>query len=363
MDLAVYINELLGLKGEVNVPGIGFFRQKRINGYYSEHEKKFYPPRHEIIFDPQPKEDEGLAAYISNKKNISPASAKYFIEKYATGLKTQAAEQKVDITGLGYLFYEYSMLAFKAGKAYETNDPSFYGFAPVKANKAITKAPTVETPSAKSGPVPEKVKTEPAAVEPAAESVPAEEEKVHVDTRSYIPQEGYEDEVVESPRRNRTWVIMLLILIIALLCFGVFYQYKPEWFGRNRPADTTIIINKRAPVRDSDSVKTNAKDTIPPVVAPASTVKAPVDTYNVVRYEIQAGAFRTQTKLKAVMAAYEKLGLRPRILQHAPGTLQKITLGTYFDRNEGIRVEDSIKNIQGIIKNDISLQQYNPIKK
>jgi hypothetical protein len=63
------------------------------------------------------------------------------------------------------------------------------------------------------------------------------------------------------------------------------------------------------------------------------------------------------------MAAYEKLGLHPRILQHAPGTLQKITLGTYFDRNEGIRVEDSIKNIQGIIKNDISLQQYNPIKK
>src|SRR3569832_2188036 len=118
MDLAIYINELLGLKGEVNVPGIGFFQQKRINGYYSENEKKFYPPRHEIVFDPQPKEDDGLSAYISEKKNISPASAKYFIDKYTTGLKTKAAEQKVDITGLGHLFYEYSTLAFKADKAY-----------------------------------------------------------------------------------------------------------------------------------------------------------------------------------------------------------------------------------------------------
>ena len=30
MDLAIYINELLGLQGEVNVPGVGYFAQKRI---------------------------------------------------------------------------------------------------------------------------------------------------------------------------------------------------------------------------------------------------------------------------------------------------------------------------------------------
>src|SRR5215469_2792355 len=118
MDLAIYINELLGIRGEVNVPGIGFFQHQRIGGYYNENERKFYPPHHDIVFDPQPKEDDGLAAYISNKKNISPASAKYFIDKYTTGLKAQAAEHKVDITGLGHLFYEYSLLAFKPDKGY-----------------------------------------------------------------------------------------------------------------------------------------------------------------------------------------------------------------------------------------------------
>src|SRR5437588_8847087 len=92
MDLAIYINELLGLRGEVNVPGVGCFSQKRIAGYYNEGEKKLYPPHHEIVFNPEPRDDDGLAAYISKKKNISPASARYFIEKYTAGLKQKAAE-------------------------------------------------------------------------------------------------------------------------------------------------------------------------------------------------------------------------------------------------------------------------------
>ena len=52
MDLGVYIGELLGLQGEVSVPGIGHFTQVRINGYYNEQENKFYPPAHEVHNDP-----------------------------------------------------------------------------------------------------------------------------------------------------------------------------------------------------------------------------------------------------------------------------------------------------------------------
>lgn len=361
MDLAIYINELLGLKGEVNVPGIGFFQQKRISGYYNENEKKFYPPHHEVVFDPQPKDDEGLAAYISNKKNISPASAKYFIEKYTTGLKAQAAEQKVDITGLGHLFYEYSMLAFKADKAYGNNDPSFYGLTAVKADKSKAKAIPAEKPPVKPEPVVEKPVPEPEALEPVIENIPAEEEKAYTDTRSYIPQEAYEEET-ENPHRNRTWVIMLLILIIALLCFGVLYQYKPELFGKKAPVDTTIIIKGPAPVKP-DSAKAKAKDTAIAAVSPASTVKLPVDTYTMVRYEIQGGNYVTPSKLKAAIDRYEKVGLHPRILKYAPGTLKKITLLTCFDKNEAIHKEDSIKRIPGLDTTHISLNTYYPIKK
>jgi len=369
MDLAIYINELLGLKGEVNVPGIGFFQQKRIGGYYNDNEKKFYPPRHEIIFDPQPKDDdEGLAAYISNKKNISPASAKYFIEKYTTGLKAQAAEQKVDITGLGHLFYEYSMLTFRADKAYETNDPSFYGFAPVKANKSVAKAVPAEKPVTKEEQVTEKAAPEPAVAEPVDESGQTEEEKAYTDTRSYIPQEIVYEEEIETPHRNRTWVIMLLLVIAALLCFGIAYQYKPGWFGKKAASDTTIIIKGPAPVKKdtakavSDTGKA-AKDLTSPAVLPGSTVKAPVDTYAVVRYEVQGHSYTTPWKLKAAIARYEKSGLHPRILKDVPGPLKKITLGTYFSQSDAIRAEDSIKKIPGLDTTHISLNTYNPRKK
>jgi hypothetical protein len=100
MDLAVYIRELLGLKGEVNVPGMGFFAQVRIAGYYNEEEKKFYPPGHAVTFEPQSNGDDSLAQYIANKKKISLASAKYFIDKYVIGIKQEAAAGKVEIDGL-----------------------------------------------------------------------------------------------------------------------------------------------------------------------------------------------------------------------------------------------------------------------
>ena len=132
MDLAIYISELLGLRGEVNLPGIGYFAQVRSNGYYNERENKFYPPGHQVNFRPQSVEDDILAKYISEKKHISLASSIYFIDKYVIGLKQQVALQDVDIAGLGYLQTKDSVLTFKANNAGRENDPAFYGFAPVK---------------------------------------------------------------------------------------------------------------------------------------------------------------------------------------------------------------------------------------
>lgn len=357
MDLAIYINELLGLQGEVNVPGIGVFSQKRVNGYYNEADGKFYPPHHEIVFGTEPTEDNGLADYISQKKNISPASAKYFIEKYAAGIQQDASAQSATITGLGILFYEYSTLTFKAEKNAQANDPAFYGLAPVEPYKAAeTAAVEQERLTQDAAPVEEQTDETTAAVETPAWEPPAEEEVSDINTDEEQPVYEYGEEQPKSG--GRRWVVILLVIMVLLLAFGVSYQYKPEWFGKKRPVDTTIIINgpPPAPVKKQDTVK-NA--------APADTVTASVtiDTFAVVRYEVQAGAFRTSKKINAVMKAYEKLGLHPRILTHATGPLHKITLGTYFIESEGERVVDSIKKIPGIVKNDIQLTQYNPIKK
>lgn len=352
MDLAIYINELLGLKGEVNVPGVGFFTQKRINGYYSEHEGKFYPPRHEIVFDPQPRDDDGLAAYISQKKNISPASGKYFIEKYATGLKQEASTKSAAITGLGHLFYEYSTLAFKTDKDAEGRDPAFYGLAPVKATKVA------DIPEPQPEPVSEK--------EPVTEHAPVVEETAKVGetpveewTPIFDPPPVYEEEQVEEeePERRGTslWVIILLIVIIGLLCFGVAYQYKPELFGKHRPVDTTIIVNGPPPAAKTlDTTKAVKVDTTQKVVA--------VDTFGVKRFELLAGSFAKLSMANSQMELYRKKGLNPRLLPHVKGNAYKVTLGTYFDEARAHNVADSIHTATKLGKNDIYIQSYKPLK-
>ena len=153
MDLAVYINELLGLEGEVNVPGFGRFAHTRINGYYYEKENKFYPPTHKINFDPEVKADERLATFISEKKNISLASAKYFIDKYVNGLKQQIPVQGADISGIGQLYLNNSTIGFKDILSKET-DPAFFGLKPVSVDVLV------EKPSVRFTPPPIKVEEE-----------------------------------------------------------------------------------------------------------------------------------------------------------------------------------------------------------
>ena len=72
MDISFYISELLELRGDINVPGLGYLVQGRISGYYNEAEGKFYPPHNEVQFEPALLDDDTtLAQYIADKKNIS----------------------------------------------------------------------------------------------------------------------------------------------------------------------------------------------------------------------------------------------------------------------------------------------------
>ncbi len=351
MDLAIYINELLGLQGEVNVPGVGYFAQKRIAGYYNENEKKFYPPRHEITFDPDPRDDDGLAAYISQKKNISPASAKYFIEKYTSGLKQRASEQRVDIAGLGQLHYEYSALAFKPNKKFEENDPSFYGFSPVKTHKGGGQAVVVDDAPINVGPhaikppsteeykpiPPQVVEKKPEVVIPSPVEEPVEEAPTEVTfstTKTFVPPPVY---VEEEPvnRAKSIWIVILLVVIIVLLIFGIAYQYNPGWFSRNSKEDTTVIVKTLPAAVKADSV--NKKDTSTKNLPPAQTIIPATDTFAVVHYDLLGGTYKTMsTRLIPSYGKNTRNWVCSQIyLTHATGKLYKITLGTFFTQERG----------------------------
>lgn len=382
MDLGVYIVELLGLQGGVSVPGIGHFAQVRINGYYNEQENKFYPPAHEVSFEPQSKDDEELAKYISNKKNISLASSKYFIDKYVISIKQQVASGKADIAGIGYLYTDGSVLAFKAGDNTSTNDPSFYGFSPV-THQPVEKstiaddvppvkeeAPAEEIPVKDEAPAEETPFTEeiPAkSEEPVEEEVKAEEIQQTImpadpvqETQEEEVQEYAYDEPQEKDNRN-VWIGLLLVAIIALLALLGLYKYKPAWFDRQEKpqsfvptgADTAKTVNGDT-TKKADSTATAA--------TPANITA--VDTFATVHYEILGGAFKTLSQANTVMKNYQKLGLQPRIITHTKKNSYIITLGTYFKREQGQKAIDSIANNTKLRKgSDILLQTYNPKKK
>jgi hypothetical protein len=377
MDLAVYINELLGLEGEVNVPGIGRFVHTRINGYYKEEENKFYPPSHKIDFDAEAQPDDRLAAFISDKKNISLASAKYFIDKYVNGLKQQIPVHDVDIAGLGQLYLNGSTTGFKEVPASKENDPAFFGLKPVDVAALAEKppvqytAPPINTPEEeqKTPSIADRSMTElvndriPPAPKPVVTEQPSVIEKPTVIEKTEEPAE--EEYAYEEPSRNRKWIVILLILIIALLSLMGLYKYKPELFDRFKEKPQTFTAadstaKQPANTSNTDSTKKAAtrQDSLEKAQALVANNSSAVDTAAVEHYEVSGGAYKSLSTVNEIIKHYQDSGLHPRLLNHVKGKLYKITLGTYFNKEQGQKLVDSI--LAATKFRDIRLDTYKP---
>ena len=83
---------------------------------------------------------------VSDKKNISLASAKYFIDKYVNGLKQQIPVQGADIAGLGQLYLKGSIIGYKDDRQSNETDPAFFGLKPVSVDELIKKPTVRHTP-------------------------------------------------------------------------------------------------------------------------------------------------------------------------------------------------------------------------
>jgi len=367
----------------VNVPGIGRFVHTRINGYYNEKENKFYPPTHKINFDGETPTDDKLATFISNKKNISLASAKYFIDKYVNGLKQQIPVQEVDIAGLGQLYLNGSAIGFHEVDTSKENDPAFFGLKPVNVEVLVEKPsvrytpPPVQVPEeeTKAPSIADQVMTElvndripPPPAKPVVPEQPPVVEKPTVIGETEEPAE--EAYIYDEPvRHNRSsiWIAILLVLIIALLAILGLYKYKPEWFDRTKDkpqtftaADTTA--GQPVDTSNTDSTKKIAtkQDSLAKAQALVTNNTNAVDTASVLHYELLAGAFKSEEQANEILKRYQNIGLHPKILKHTKGNSYKITLGTYFDKEAAQKAADSILNATKMNKGDIYLQIYKP---
>ena len=212
-------------QGEVSLPGLGYFVRSRMSAYYDENEGSFYPPYHQAQFDERTISDDALAEYIAAKKNISIASAKYFLEKYTTGLKQDALADEVPIGNLGWFYTGDGQLKFRPADKL-VNDTVFYGLGAVKISKA------------------EPIETE-------------------------------EEDEIRHPRR--AWLVaLMLIIVLGGGAFALYlYRYNPAAFDQLKFWEhNTAVINtvkpKALPKLDTPKTDTLKTD--------STAAKKPMDT-------------------------------------------------------------------------------------
>lgn len=352
MDVGYFISELLAQHGDVSVPGLGYFAHTRINGYYNDDEGKFYPPAHNVQFDPQSIDDDTLPQYIADKKNISLASSKYFTEKFVNSVKLQAQMGEAPLADLGWFYTSDSRLLFRPNTDMST-DPDFFAYQPVTIHKLGSDRAERATP------------------EPYAADTPVEEEyaapvapQQQQSELTFETDEEHEAYLValsgKKRRRSRITFVILALLFAALVVFlvnrygGVSIFDQGEFKSQTPVKKETVVNAKIEPVGDTTAKDTGKTAPITDTTAAAktATVKdtlAKTDTAvnNIItgpRYEILAGAFKTLAKANEEINKIEAKGFQAHIANGVPGKKYNISLGTFKLKADATSAYDKILN-------------------
>jgi len=311
MDIAEYIIELLQQQKVAVVPGLGSFHTSKVEGYYNKEQQQFYPPSLQAQFDPEQREGTDLADLISEKRQISPASSRYFIEKFVTTLKDRVQTDNVPLGNMGVFSLRRNELAFEPNSLNESYE-LFYGLAPAKlkrnsafraqaieaelgtASPTTTSSPFFSTPR-NTEPVtpvdPPKVLETPAPVEaPKAAEIPANIETPptpinthfipvsdienrepvdlvdgimvdHAAQPTHQPAIAHdevpaEEEYVEEEEKRgvNIWLILSIIIVILGVAVIGLYKYQPHLFDRIFPPQKQAAPKPIVKVSTTDSL-------------------------------------------------------------------------------------------------------------
>lgn len=339
MNLADYLSELLGQHDEVSMPGLGYFVRERVNGYYSDTETIFHPPYNRIKYIPQLQNDDTLAQYVADKKNISLATSKYFAEKFVGNLKEQAATAVVSFADLGSFQTEGDQLIFSPSYKLD-NDFSFYGLEPLNLRK-FTRSVPLTYPEVIE---PEEIIT----AEPSAQPV----ETIH---------EVMVGEVATVPKKNwltSPWFIAAIAIVILALAVWQVFIFYPSAFDKF--TGKAAAVTTAPPVVKNDTVTKPANtDTAAKAAAPAPAATTPVvDTAKLAHVEIIVGSFKTPEKANEEIANLKAKGVSAKIAADVPGPRIKLSAGTYFTRHEAEAAMHILMNAGKISKNSYSQKIY-----
>lgn len=288
MDLANYLIELLGQRGEVSIPGLGRFYYAKKSAFYNVAEARIYPPGQTLQFEQQADNSDGFAEFISQKKNISMASARYFVDRYVNDIVQETAIRDFAVGTKGWLRNDGFKIIFRSA---DQNDGSAgFGLPAIELHKKgepviktttviLTQPPPVEVPQqAESAPVIEQPQAavpvsetqvpDPAVTTPLVKATPQQQPDVQATTPIV---ETPQAEFIEDEKRGlNVWVITAIVIALLAIAGIGLYMYNPELLGMDKNKAEAV-----APVTDdslTNEADTPEQETETTKVAPANKV-------------------------------------------------------------------------------------------
>lgn len=396
MDILLYITELLQSRKTIGIVGLGTLYKKKSPGKYDTEKHAFVPPTYALTFTTELKEQEELANFISEKRNITLESANYYISEFADKIHAQLAEQQeADLEPLGKLksvdgaiiliadqnsnfgfeFYglptlnelpkENINLVEESAKEIATPAPEM--IAPeirteevIEENKLAEENPGQETaddsinnpfevddqPSYEEI---SEIQSVPVVEKPAINEFKTEEEPAPIIPNTYTPNYDYEDD--EKPNKTgKIWLKIFIVLVIIALGSAIVYFFFPDLLNRkienapdNKPLTTIPVAPIDSPVLNLDSI--NLADSL---AKSKNTVNVPKDTPKVdstktIIYEVIGSAERNQKRIDYVISYMKKRGIDAKALKNVPGKLIKISLGSFTDYDLAKEYQDSLR--------------------
>lgn len=127
MDILLYLTELLQTRKTVGIVGLGTLYKKKSPGKYDASQHAFIPPSYSLAFTTELKEQEELASFISQRRNISIESSNYFIGEFAEQIQSKLHEhQEADLEPIGKLTLVDGEIVFEP-EAQSSFGFEFYG--------------------------------------------------------------------------------------------------------------------------------------------------------------------------------------------------------------------------------------------
>ncbi|MES2419611.1 MAG: hypothetical protein V4541_15615 [Bacteroidota bacterium] len=344
MDVISYLLELIATQKMVGIAGLGTFYKKKIPGRYDSESHSFLPPRYKLEFTAELKEQEVLASFISQKRNISLSSSNHFINEFAENTQSQLADkQQSDLSSLGVLKIINDEIVFEPASDLETGF-DFYGLPPVSENAAriINKPPTDNNV----------VEQELSAVED--ENTPVIKDDLPLpEPIKWKPSYEYDDDDDDDEntgRGKRIFLKTLLVLLIIAIGGAVVYFVFPDFYDSVRQRfETPKQIDQQAVTIDFNRQQLDSARLADSIAKASIVLSLPKDTssidtlQNQLTYEVIGSAMKSQAKVDQVIANLAKRGILAKKMNALPGRLIKISLGTFTDYQLAKKYQDSLK--------------------